>query len=181
MQTNAPKFHNFGPSPKIVEAVASRVPFSQRHCWAKDCPTSQTSLPSLPHHSCDSHVTWWTTPITSPPCGSISPQPGFFSDAVKVDPDNILPDTICNQFREVLQTHDEVFNPAIVGYNGTAGPVQASELPLSTSTLHFSLKNPLAVFISLQPSQTLDAKVNHNPPWCLTLTLLSALLPHGST
>ena len=52
--------------------------------------------------------------------------PGFFSDAVEVDPDNILPDTFRNQFREVLQTHDEVFNPAIVGYNGIAGPVQAS-------------------------------------------------------
>ena len=67
-------------------------------------------------------------PHPSPPhpCGSISPQPGFFSDAVKLDPDNILPNTIRNQFREALQTRDEVFNPAIVGYNGTACPVQAS-------------------------------------------------------
>ena len=60
------------------------------------------------------------------PGGSNSPQPGFFSDAVEVDPDNILPETICKQFRKVLQTHSEVFNPAIVGYNGIAGPVQAS-------------------------------------------------------
>ena len=67
-------------------------------------------------------------PHPSPPHpgGSNSPQPGFFSDAVKVDPDNILPDTIPNQFREVLQTHDKIFNLAIVGYNGIAGPVQAS-------------------------------------------------------
>ena len=67
-------------------------------------------------------------PHPSPPHPgeSISPQPGFFSDAVEVDPDNILPDTIRNQFREVLQTHDEVFNPVIVSYNGIAGPVQAS-------------------------------------------------------
>ena len=61
-----------------------------------------------------------TTPVglhPSPPHpgGSNSPQPGFFSDAVEVDPDNILPDTIRSQFREVLQTHDKVFNPAIVG------------------------------------------------------------------
>ena len=73
-------------------------------------PTSPVGLhPSPPH-----------------PGGRNSPQPGFFSDAVKVDPDNILPDTIRNQFREVLQTHDEVFNPAIAGYNGIACPVQAS-------------------------------------------------------
>ena len=65
-------------------------------------------------------------PSSCHPGGSNSPQPGFFSDAVEVDPDNILPDTICNQFRKVLQTHGEVFNPAIVGYNGIAGPVQAS-------------------------------------------------------
>ena len=47
------------------------------------------------------------------PGGSNSPQHRFFSDAVEVDPDNILPDTIRNQFCEVLRTHDEVFNPAI--------------------------------------------------------------------
>ena len=58
--------------------------------------------------------------------GSNSLQSEFFSDAVKVDPDNILPDTIHNQIRQVLQTDDEVVNPTIVGYNGTAGPVQAS-------------------------------------------------------
>ena len=62
-------------------------------------------------------------PLPPHPGGSNSPQPGFFSDAVEVDPDNILPDTIRNQFGEVLQTHDEVFNPAIVGYNCIAGPV----------------------------------------------------------
>ena len=72
-----------------------------------------------------------TTPVglhppPSHPGGSNSPQPGFFSDAVEVNPDNILPDTIRSQFREVLQTHDKVFNPAIAGYNGIAGPVQAS-------------------------------------------------------
>ena len=44
----------------------------------------------------------------------------------RVDQDNILPDTIRSQFRQVLQTDDEVFNPTIVGYSGTAGPVQAS-------------------------------------------------------
>ena len=112
--------------PQIVEAVASRVRLVndtaeprtvRRHehlCQARHTtavvPTSPVGLhPSPPH-----------------PGGSSAPQPGFFSDAVEVDPDNILPDTIPNQFREVLQTHDEVFNPAIVSYIGIAGNVQAS-------------------------------------------------------
>ena len=86
-------------------------------------------------HLCQARHTATVVPTTPPngshpspphPDGSNPPQSFFFSDAVKVDPDNILPYTIRSQFRQVLQTHDEVFNPTMVGYNGTAGPVQAS-------------------------------------------------------
>ena len=65
-------------------------------------------------------------PSPSHPGGSNSPHSGFFSDAVVVDPDNILPDTFRNELHKMVQTHDAVFNPAIVGYNSMAGPVQAS-------------------------------------------------------
>ena len=130
-RTDAPsnkcsKVSQLWPQPQIVEVVASRVRLVNN--------TAEPRTVRRHEHLCQARHTIAVTP-TSPvvphpspphPCGSISPQPGFFSDAVKLDPDNILPDTIRNQFREVLQTHDEVFNPAIVGYNGTACPVQAS-------------------------------------------------------
>ena len=120
------KVSQLWPQPQIVEAVANRArlvndtaePRTVRHheylCQARHTTAVAPMSPVGPH------------PQPPHPGGSNSPQPGFFSDAVKVDPDNILPDTIRNQFRKVLQTHDEVFNPAIVGYNGIAGPVQAS-------------------------------------------------------
>ena len=131
-RTDAPsnkcsKVSQLWPQPHIVEAVASRVRLVNN--------TTEPRTVRRHEHLCQARHTTTVVP-TSPPGGphpspphpgrSNSPQPGFFSDAVEVDPDNILPDTIRNQFREVLQTHDEVFNPTIVGYNGTAGPVQAS-------------------------------------------------------
>ena len=114
------------PQPQIVDAVASRVRLVndtaeprtvRRHehlCQARHTTAAVPTSPVGPH------------PPPSHPGGSCSPQSGFFSDAVVIDPDNILPDTFRNKFREMLQTHDAVFNPEIVGYNGMAGPVQAS-------------------------------------------------------
>ena len=130
-RTDAPsnkcsKVSQLWPQPQIVEAVAHRVRLVndtaeprtvRRHeqpCQARHTTAVAPTSPVGPH------------PSPPHPGGSNSPQHGFFSDAVEVDPDNILPDTIRNQFREVLQTHDEVFNPAIVGYNGIACPVSAS-------------------------------------------------------
>ena len=125
------------PQPQIVEAVASRVRLVN--------DTAEPRTVRRHKHLCQACHTTAVVPMSpvgphpSPPHpgGSNSPQPSFFLDAVEVDPDNILPDTICNQFCEVLQTHDEVFNPAIVGYNGIAGPVQASVNmgPVAASTM----------------------------------------------
>ena len=130
-RTNAPsntcsKVSQLWPQPQIVEAVAHRVRLVN--------DTAEPRIVRRHEHLCQARHTTAMVP-TSPvgphpspphPGGSNSPQPGFFSDAVEVDPDNILPDTIHNQFHEVLQTNDEVLNPVIVGYNGIAGPVQAS-------------------------------------------------------
>ena len=109
-----------------LEAVASRVRLVN--------DTAEPRTVRRHEHHCQARRTTVVVPASlvgphpSPPHsgGSNSPQAGFFSDAVVVDSDNILPDTFRNEFHEVLQTHDEVFNPAIVGYNGMAGPVQAS-------------------------------------------------------
>ncbi|KAK2547365.1 hypothetical protein P5673_032733 [Acropora cervicornis] len=128
--------------PHIVEAVANRVRILnntteprtvRRHEHLYQARHTTTVAPTSPPD--ESHP--------SPPHrgGSNSLQSEFFSDAVKVDPDNILPDTIHNQIRQVLQTDDEVVNPTIVGYNGTAGPVQASvnmgPIPLSKASMKY--------------------------------------------
>ena len=124
---NCSKVSQLWPQPHIVEAVANRVRILNN--------TPEPRTVRRHEHLCQARHTTTVVP-TSPPDGSHpspphpgrsnSPQSELFSDAVKVDPDNILPDTIRSQFRQVLQTHDEVFNPTIVGYNGTAGRVQAS-------------------------------------------------------
>lgn len=75
--------------------------------------------------------TTFLSPELSPPApvyqsDSKVHQPCFFNDAVTVDPDNILPTGVHEQFREVLRAHGDVFNPTIVGYNGAAGPVETT-------------------------------------------------------
>ena len=47
------------------------------------------------------------------------------SDAVRLNPDNLLHPSIQNQFRELLIQYDRVFDPAITGYNSAIGPFQA--------------------------------------------------------
>ena len=118
------KVSQLWPQPQIVEAVVSRVRLVndtaeprkvRRHehlCQARHTTAVVPTSPVGPH------------PSPSHPGGSNSPQRGFFSDAVVVDRDNIPPDTFCNEFRKVLQTHDEVFNPSIVA--SIVGTVQAS-------------------------------------------------------
>ena len=49
-----------------------------------------------------------------------------FSSAVSVNPDNLLPDQSRFKFQQLLQEYDRVFDPKITGYNGTAGPIQAT-------------------------------------------------------
>ena len=44
---------------------------------------------------------------------------------VSLDPDNLLPSHIQEQFRTLLTEYDSVFDPKITGYNGAVGPFQA--------------------------------------------------------
>lgn len=44
------------------------------------------------------------------------------SGLVRIDPDNLLPPDIRAKFHTLLHEHDEVFDPAIKGYNSAAGP-----------------------------------------------------------
>ena len=45
---------------------------------------------------------------------------------MSIDPDNILSEDLRVKLRHLLQTYDRVFNPDLTGYNGAAGPIQAS-------------------------------------------------------
>ena len=45
---------------------------------------------------------------------------------MSLDPDNLLPDQSCFKFQQLLQEYDRVLDPKITGYNGAAGPIQAT-------------------------------------------------------
>lgn len=47
------------------------------------------------------------------------------SAAVNLDPDNTLSPEMKAQFKQTLDTYDEVFNPDFKGYNGASGPLKA--------------------------------------------------------
>lgn len=48
-----------------------------------------------------------------------------YSQGVALDPDNLLPPAITTKFCNLLAQYDSVFDPAITGYNGAFGPLQA--------------------------------------------------------
>ena len=112
------------PEPQIVEAVGAKVRLvnssqepkliGRHEHLSQILPTeetsSSTSTPSLP-----------SLPQSVKPKSSLP-----FSSSVSIDPDNILSEDLCVKLRHLLQTYDRVFNPDITGYNGAAGPIQAS-------------------------------------------------------
>ena len=112
------------PEPQIVEAVGAKVRLvnssqepkliGRHEHLSQILPTeetsSSTSTPSLP-----------SLPQSVKPKSSLP-----FSSSVSIDPDNILSEDLRVKLRHLLQTYDRVFNPDITGYNGAAGPIQAS-------------------------------------------------------
>ena len=130
-RTDAPsnkrcKVTQLWPRPHIVEAVAHKVRIVNN--------TSEPRTIRRHKHLCQvRHTTTLdsaSAPVESPLSpsnnGDTSPRPNLFSDAVTVDPDHIIPESVRHQFRQVLQTYDDVFNPTVVGYNGVAGPIEAT-------------------------------------------------------
>ena len=71
-----------------------------------------------------------TTPTDTSPSQPVSPPPlaarSTHSSTVHLDPDHILPADVCAEFQAVLQKIDSVFDPSIIGYNGAAGPFEAT-------------------------------------------------------
>ncbi len=66
-------------------------------------------------------------PHVQPPDPVSKPTPPNppFSEAIQVDPDNILPNDIRHQFHQLHLQYDNVFNPAIPRYNGASGDIKA--------------------------------------------------------
>ena len=116
------------PLPTVLASVAGRI-----------CIPNLSAEPhTLKRHEHFCQV----DPLSTPCCDRLVPAPGpsspvydvwatkhssviKHSDAVRLDPDNLLPPSIQNQFRELLTRYDRVFDPAITAYNGAVGPFQA--------------------------------------------------------
>ena len=112
------------PHPLIVEAVAGHVRILNN--------TGDPKLIPRHEHFCQVRLTQipTTEKVKLAPYQPIPPsvhmaQTILHSQGVSVDPDNILPNNISQDFRDLLEVHDEVFNPTISGYNGAAGPFEA--------------------------------------------------------
>ena len=116
------------PLPSVLASVAGRIRI----------PNLSAEPHTLKRHEHFCQV----DPLSTPCCDSPVPAPGpsspvydvratkhssvtKHSDAVRLDPDNLLPPSIQSQFRELLTRYDRVFDPAITGYNGAVGPFQA--------------------------------------------------------
>ena len=112
------------PEPQILEAVGSKIRLVNtshepkaigRHEYLSQIlPT--ISAPSPTPSQIPTDQPSLMRPKCSPP----------FSSAVSVDPDNLLPDQSHLKFQQLLQEYDRVFDPKIIGYNGAAGPIQAT-------------------------------------------------------
>lgn len=78
-------------------------------------------------HLCQVRTTFVPEPST---CSKLTPTKSgsssvFNSDAVRVDPDSLLPVRTKSRFEELLHRYDNVFNPLFSSYNGAVGPLEA--------------------------------------------------------
>lgn len=115
--------HNEGwPKPGIIEAVGNKIRLVN-------------TLPRPLKLSRHEHFCQVRHTVASPTCDTesepavktrnIAHTTDLFSEAIELDCDKQLPESMRGQFRSLHQQHDSVFNPSIVGYNGHAGPFTA--------------------------------------------------------
>ena len=125
--TPVPKHTNpssIWPEPQIVEAVGAKVRLVNS--------SQEPKLIGRHEHLSQILPTEETSSSTSTPSLHSLPQPVKpksslpFSSSVSIDPDNIPSEDLRVKLRHLLQTYDRVFNRDITGYNGAAGPIQAS-------------------------------------------------------
>ena len=125
--TPVPKHTNptsIWPEPQIVEAVGAKVRLVNSSQEPKLIGRHEHLSQILPTEETSSSTSTPSLPSLPQPVKPKSSLP--FSSSVSIDPDNILPEDLRVKLRQLLQTYDRVFNPDITGYNGAAGPIQAS-------------------------------------------------------
>ena len=125
--TPVPKHTNpssIWPEPQIVEAVGAKVRLVNSSQEPKLIGRHEHLSQILPTEETPSSTSTPSLPSLPQPVKPKSSLP--FSSSVSIDPDNILSEDLRVKLRELLQTYDRVFNPDITGYNGAAGPIQAS-------------------------------------------------------
>ena len=84
------------------------------------CQVDPLSPPSTPHPASASYTI--TPMVRHLPLLTTGVQ---HSRGIQVDPDNLLPPGFKDRFYTLLDQYDEVFNPAITGYNGAVGPFES--------------------------------------------------------
>ena len=113
------------PEPQIVEALSSKIHLTNTSQEPKSIGRHGHLSQTLPTADVPSPTTAPSPPIPLGPCMKPKSSPPF-SSTVSIDPDKLLSDKTRLQFQQLLQTYDSVFDPNITGYNGAAGPIQAT-------------------------------------------------------
>lgn len=121
-----PSICEYWPQPAIMEAVGGKVRIVNA--------TKEPQVLRRNEHFCEVRMTSNNSAATAPDT-CISPSPTTFtprqtskafSEAVQVDPDGILADTIRKNFNSLLRDHDTLFDPKIETYNDAAGKFQCT-------------------------------------------------------
>ena len=112
------------PEPQILEAVGAKVRLVNSSQKPKLTGRHKHLSQILPTEETSSSTSTSSLPSLPQPVKPKSSLP--FSSSVSIDPDNILPEDLHLKLQQILQTYDRVFDPDITGYNGAAGPIQAS-------------------------------------------------------
>ena len=110
------------PPPCLITSVAGRVriPNLSDRPYEHFCQVNSVFCPCTQDQS--------SNPVDNLPYDMVCSVPvseSKYSQGVAVDPDNLLPSDITSKFRYLLVQYDSVFDPAITGYNGAFGPLQA--------------------------------------------------------
>lgn len=111
------------PAPQVVEAVCGKIRLLNAtenpiHIRKHDhvCQARYTTQSYMKSSEKDYHT------VTR---NNIKKSTALHSDAVCLDPDNVLTDESYRDFKRVLSQFDDVFDTKFPGYNGASGPIKA--------------------------------------------------------
>ena len=118
------KYDKFWPTPDIVDVVDGKI----RLINTSDIP----QVLKKNEHFCQILPIVDTTADMDDNSMPLAPKPPVvnnvsktFSSCVSLDPDSVLPNNIKQEFSSIMLKYDDVFDPAITGYNHAAGHFEA--------------------------------------------------------